>query len=271
MALCTLVGIDGSFSRRIGAQIAIGADGTVVGSLADGCLERQLVADATRARQEGRPLLLRYGRGSAVLDFRLPCGGGVDVLVDPAPDLAGLGTAVAALEGRAEAGIDLPLPPDAPGPLLRHRRYLPSPRVLLFGEGPEYDAFAALAGAAGLAVQGFVKQGTPGGTLALGQPPAGAVADPWTAILLLFHDHEWELALLRWALDTPAFYIGAQGGARARELRRLALLDAGTDSGELDRVRSPIGLIPRARDPDVLALSVLAEIAAAYEAMHPHQ
>ena len=30
-ALCTIIGIDGSFSRRCGAQLAIGRDGTLVG------------------------------------------------------------------------------------------------------------------------------------------------------------------------------------------------------------------------------------------------
>ena len=41
-ALCTVVGIDGSWSRRLGAQLAILPDGTMRGSLADGCLERAL-------------------------------------------------------------------------------------------------------------------------------------------------------------------------------------------------------------------------------------
>jgi xanthine dehydrogenase accessory factor len=35
-ALCTIVGFDGSFSRRLGAQLAIQFDGRTVGSLADG-------------------------------------------------------------------------------------------------------------------------------------------------------------------------------------------------------------------------------------------
>ena len=37
-ALCTIVNIDGSFSRRLGAQLAINPDGSIVGSLSDGCL-----------------------------------------------------------------------------------------------------------------------------------------------------------------------------------------------------------------------------------------
>ncbi|WP_298195899.1 XdhC family protein, partial [Novosphingobium sp.] len=40
--LCTLVGIEGGFSRRLGAQLVVGADGTLTGSLSDGCLEAEL-------------------------------------------------------------------------------------------------------------------------------------------------------------------------------------------------------------------------------------
>ncbi|MCE8548414.1 XdhC family protein [Ruegeria pomeroyi] len=54
-------------------------------------------------------------------------------------------------------------------------------------------------------------------------------ADARTAVLLFFHDHDREPALLLGALDTPAFYIGAQGSQRAREERhrQLASLPAG--------------------------------------------
>ncbi len=106
--------------------------------------------------------------------------------------------------------------------------------------------------------------------LALGQVPAGIAADPWTAILLLFHDHEWERALLNWAVTTPAFFIGAQGGGPAREDRKALLRSEGVAEDGIARIRSPIGLIARARDPEVLALSVLAEIVGAYERLHPH-
>ena len=41
-ALCTIVGIDGSFSRRVGAQLAVARDGRVAGDLADNCLNAEL-------------------------------------------------------------------------------------------------------------------------------------------------------------------------------------------------------------------------------------
>lgn len=271
MALCTLVGIEGSFSRRIGAQIAIALDGQTVGSLSDGCLERQLAADALAARVAGEgPKLMRYGRGSPIIDFRLPCGGGLDILIDPTPDRAALHKAVDTLADRREAVLALPLPEKANPSLLATRRYIPRLRTLLFGEGPEYNAFVALSVGLGADVEGYARAGAGTSGLALGQVPPGVVVDPWTAILLLFHDHEWERALLGWAVETPAFFIGAQGGRPARENREALLRGDGVVDEQIARIRSPIGLIARARAPEVLALSVLAEIVGAYEQLHPH-
>ncbi|HEX7872569.1 MAG TPA: XdhC family protein [Sphingobium sp.] len=272
MSLCTLVGLEGSFSRRVGAQIAIAADGGTVGSLSDGCLERQLASDATAMRAGGEePRVIRYGRGSPIIDFRLPCGGGLDILIDPAPDRARLAEVAAGLAARERATLALPLPPGVNEHLLDRREYIPPLRVLLFGEGPEFTAFATIATSAGVEVEahGRADGTTPG--LSLGQVPSELRADPWTAILLLFHDHEWEGALLRWALEQPAFFIGAQGGAKARDERRTMLRTAGLAEESIARLRSPVGLIARARDPEVLALSVLAEIVGDYERLQPHQ
>lgn len=256
MGLCTIVGIEGSFSRRLGAQLAIRADGGIVGSLADGCLERQLASDMAGA---GAAHIRRYGRGSDLIDFRLPCGSGLDILIDPAPDREACRAAVARLSARQEAV--LPLPCD----MLPQRRFVPALGLQLFGEGPELEALSTLAGAAGLDASTHGKD-----ALSLGRAPRGLSADPWTAVILLFHDHEWEHAILQWALATSAFYIGAQGGQEARRGRLDRLSQSGILPEQLARIRSPIGVIPRSREPGVLGLSVLAEVMGAYEALHPH-
>lgn len=263
-ALCTIVHIDGSFSRRLGAQLAVGRDGTLAGDMADNCLNAELANQAGIAVNEGAPRVLRFGRGSPFIDFRLPCGSGLDIVIDPVPDRAMLLRSVESLHARHEAS--LPLPVQEAG-LLAERRYIPPARLLVLGAGAECAALETLAGAQGLAVE----RREAGQHLSLNLVPRDLVADPWTAILLLFHDHEWEHALLDWALGTPAFYIGAQGGAPARETRLQRLREAGHGEQALSRIRSPVGLIPRARDPRVLALSALADVVCAYEALHPHQ
>jgi xanthine dehydrogenase accessory factor len=266
-ALCTIVGIDGSFSRRCGAQLAVGQDGTVVGDMADNCLDAELANQAGAAMRDGGVKLLRYGQGSPFIDFRLPCGSGLDILIDPAPDRASLGQCVDELAAREAAAIALPIPVGTNAALIRQRHYIPSLRLVILGAGPECAALERLADAQGVAVEWR----RPEQGLALNQAPSRLSADPWTAIILLFHDHEWEHGLLDWALGTPAFYIGAQGGAPARADRVERLSASGHGDSEIARIRSPIGLIPSARDARVLALSTLADVVGAYEALHPHR
>ncbi|MGB3167116.1 MAG: XdhC family protein, partial [Alteraurantiacibacter sp.] len=88
-----------------------------------------------------------------------------------------------------------------------------------------------------------------------------------TAVLLLFHDHEWERAILAHALKSNAFYVGAQGGENARMARFFSLTSNGICETDIARVRSPIGLIPGCKLPSSLALSALAEIVGEYEHM----
>ena len=78
--------------------------------------------------------------------------------------------------------------------------------------------------------------------------------------MLFFHDHDWEPPILAEAVSRPAFYIGAQGSMMARETRMRELAALGLEDAALARLRGPIGLLPSARDPRTLAISVLAEV-----------
>lgn len=252
VGLCTVVGLEGSFSRRLGSQMAVLSCGTTVGSLADNCLEAQLAADL---RELDKPCVMRYGHGSPKIDFRLPCGGGLDVLLDPSPNQVVCRETLAKLSDRQPASLTLPeISP------LGERSYLPSLRIVAFGEGPEIESFERLAEAMPITIDIRGK-----GQLSLGKTAVCCSMDQWTAVVLLFHDHEWEGPLIEQALASDAFYIGAQGGAQARTDRFYRLVSRGIPEEEIARIRNPIGLIPACKTPDVLALSVLAEVVGAYE------
>lgn len=257
-ALCTVTAIDGSWSRRLGAQLAVLPDGSTRGSLADGCLEKALAAEAL-AGDAAR--VLRYGQGSPFLDIRLPCGSGIEVMVDPLPDRTALAEACAALTRREPTGLSIGATPQ--GPFVR--RFLPKLRLAVLGSGPEVTALVRLARAQGIdcLVAGPSDDAAIDRVISLGQAPDLPV-DPWTAVAVLFHDHEWERTILPWALATPAFYVGAQGGRGARETRETMLAETGWNPAD-PRLRSPIGVFAHARTPSVLALSILAEIVAEHE------
>lgn len=252
VGLATIVGIEGSFSRRLGSQLAVRPDGATVGSLSDGCLEAQIAADMAAI---GDAKVIRYGQGSATIDFRLPCGGGLDILLQPHPDRMACRQAVRKLAAREKASLDLPSPSSK-----FTRTYLPSLRLVAFGEGPELEMFGTLARTMGLEIDTRSKH-----DLSLGKAAKQCEIDAWTAVVLLFHDHEWEIPLLEQALASEAFYIGAQGGERAVIARSLALTAAGIPEETSARITSPLGTIPACKSPRALALSAISEVVANYE------
>lgn len=252
VGLATIVGIEGSFSRRLGSQLAVRPDGSMVGSLSDGCLEAQIAADMAAARDAR---VIRYGQGSSTIDFRLPCGGGLDILLQPDPDRMACRQAIRQLAEREKASIDL----SSHSPAFT-RTYLPSLRLVAFGEGPELEMFGTLAQAMGLEIDTRSKQ-----DLSLGRAARQCEIDAWTAVVLLFHDHEWEIPLLEQALASEAFYIGAQGGEKAVIARSLALTAAGIPEETSARITSPLGIIPACKSPRALALSAISEVVASYE------
>jgi xanthine dehydrogenase accessory factor len=91
-------------------------------------------------------------------------------------------------------------------------------------------------------------------------PSPQLASDPRTAIVFLFHDHDWETELLAQALGQDALFVGAMGSRRTHEARLRALVDHGIPADRAACVVGPIGLIPATRDPETLALSVLAQI-----------
>lgn len=278
--LAVIAAVEGPSYRPVGAMMAVFGENDRAGTLSSGCIEADIALHAMRARKQGAPVLLRYGRGSPFVDIDLPCGGGLDILLLPRPDLAAL-AAVAANRARRRPctlGIDLEqgaMTVGDAGDTARDGarlsvRFAPDIRFLVFGTGPEASTFAALVQAAGYP---NLLLSPDAGTLADGAAagcktqhltaqafPGNLVVDDRTAIVLFFHDHDREPPVLQSALATPAFYIGAQGSIRARDARLMTLAAMGMQRHDRDRLHGPIGMIRSARDAGTLAVSVLAEV-----------
>jgi xanthine dehydrogenase accessory factor len=88
-----------------------------------------------------------------------------------------------------------------------------------------------------------------------------------TAVATLTHDPKLDDPALMVALSSQAFYVGALGSKQTQARRRQRLLEAGLSEAQLDRLHGPIGLDIRARTPEEIALSIMAEIVATREAV----
>ena len=277
--LVTLTGIEGSSPRALGAQMAVAANGDFAGSFSGGCIEAAVVAEALEALGSGTARLVRFGAGSPYLDIRLPCGGGIDLLFTPRPDPIAIARSIALLDERRPAALALS------GARVRAREadrptgwqgddfivaYTPRLRIIAIGQGEELTATAQLAHAFGAETLAFSPyerdvralnaRGIAANNLAFRTARPELRSDPWTAFVFLFHDRDWEEALIPWALDLPKFYIGALGSKHSHVARQAMLKTAGVPVDRLQSLRSPVGLVPSTRDPAALAASILAEI-----------
>jgi len=275
-ALITLTGVEGGAARGIGTLMGVTGTGSWIGSLSGGCVETALVGEAQRVIAGGKAERLRLGAGSPLIDIRLPCGSGIDLLLIPDPDPEVIARTCAKLEARQEVRLSL----HGDGTIAEDSgeagfilTLVPRLRLVIAGHGEEVAALAALARTWG----GQVLVLTPdertaaaaGGEAIILKTPAehpALVLDPHSALVMLFHDHDWETRLLAQALRQKALFIGAMGSRQTHQRRLVALAEAGIDAADAARISGPIGLIPAARDPQTLALSVLAQVVAAYNA-----
>ncbi len=288
-ALVTLVGIHGAAPRRIGAQMAVSADGEVAGSFSGGCLDASVIEEAQRALAERISRRVRYGADSPYVDIVLPCGSGLDLQFDgtvPAAIVDAIAHAIARRNAFDLRWRDPTQPPEclasaqmSETQMSEHEtriRHVPALRLVLAGAGETLLAMCKQARAADIDVIALSPDRELRAPLAaLGVefhslqaqhalPPLRF--DAYTAAITLFHDHDWELPFLQQALASDACLVGAMGSPRAQAQRLEHLQARGVAPAVLTRLRSPLGLLPRARDPQELAVSILAEAMQTYRA-----
>lgn len=265
VALVTLIAVRGGSARPPGAQMAVREDGLWCGVVSGGCVEAAAAHEALAAIAEGRDREVIYGQGSPWMDIVLPCGGSITLAIHPLRSLQPLQAVLAAIARREQATLRYARAGQTLTCLHGERQtgqedgafdiaFRPCPRLVMFGRTVAIDVTARIARAAGFEVE-----------ISDGARPADVQSqiDRDTAVILLYHDLLQEAPLLRAALDAPPFYIGALGSYRTHQQRVAMLRQQGYDDGQIARIKAPVGIFPKARDATSLALSILADIAAA--------
>lgn len=280
--LALVAGVEGPSYRPLGAMMAVFSEADRAGSLSSGCIEADISLHAMQALRLNKAQMVRYGRGSPYIDIQLPCGGGLDILLLPRPDRVALNEVAQKRFTRQSCTLEIDIETGhmsvrEVGETRRAGstfcvRFNPEIKFLIFGKGPEASTFSALVKTAGYP---HLLLSPDSETLDAGHQlgcvtrqimrqtfPEDVPVDDYTAVVLFFHDHDWEPPILAGALETCAFYIGAQGSQRARDTRNSSLKLMGVSEEAISQLHGPVGLIPSARDAGTLAVSVLAEVLA---------
>ncbi len=234
-ALATIVGVRGSVPSQHASKMLFCEDGSTVGTVGGGCVEGEVWAAAREVMDEEKPRTLTFNLNeNPRYDTGLVCGGSLDVFVEPvAPTpfvyLFGAGHVGFNVYRAARlAGFEVVVIDDRESFANRER----------FAEAHEIHASP-------------IDQ-----ILPRLSPPASA------SIVIATRGHRDDMRVLRWAVTTPARYVGMLGSRRKaitiyRELER-----EGVAPDALARVRAPIGIEIGSATPEEIGISIVAELIA---------
>jgi len=283
--LLTVAQTFGASPRPPGSLAAIRDDGILVGSVSGGCIEDDLVA--RRDEYAGRtPQFVAYGvSAEEARRFGLPCGGELEVIVEPEVTAAEFEALLAAIaQGRIVARTvdlatgDWTLTPASPADECTRtaERFAsvhgPRWRMLIIGGSEIAHYLAEVASTVDFQVyvcdprEEYRSAWRARGAKWIDGMPDDAVLafkpDGHSVILTVSHDPKLDDMALLEALRSDAFYVGSVGSARTSAERRRRLADFDLSPQQIARLRGPVGLAIGSRTPPEIALAILADLVA---------
>jgi len=234
-AVATIVNVRGSIPSFKTAKMLVRDDGSIVGTIGGGCVEAEVWQAAREVMESERPRTLTFDLNQdPKYDTGLVCGGTLEIFVEPVLPPAdlyifGAGHVAASLYKVASiAGFDITVVDDRAAYANRER--FPEAQQVIADDFEK--AVAQLA-------------------------PSES-----SYIVIVTRGHRDDMRMLRWAVQTPARYIGMIGSKRKTITIFKELQAEGLPAHLFDRVHAPVGLDIGAITPEEIAVSITAELIA---------
>lgn len=231
-ALATVVRTHGASPRQAGAKMLVYPDGSIVGSVGGGEMERRVIAAAEDALRDGKPRYLDMNLSNEGHGDPMICGGEMEIFVEP---------------------ITL------------------APTLVLVGAGHVGAAVAQLAKLQGFRIVVLDDRAelvAPENFPYADERIAGDLVEelekiemtPQTYVVFVTRAHALDAALLGAVIEKNVAYIGMLGSERRVRTAMNALRQKGVSEAALARVHAPIGIEIHAETPQEIAVSIMAEI-----------
>jgi xanthine dehydrogenase accessory factor len=234
-ALATIINVRGSIPSFNTAKMLVRDDGSIVGTIGGGCVEADVWQAAREVMQEEKPRTLTFNLNqNPRYDTGLVCGGTLEVYVEP---------------------------------------ILPIPQLLIFGAGHVAYSVYQVARLAGFDVtvvddrDAYANRDRfPDARAVIAEDFDAALAklDPTESsfIVIVTRGHRDDMRVLRWAVQTPARYVGMIGSKRKVISIYKELENEGLSAHLFEKVMAPIGLEIGAVTPEEIAVAIVAELIA---------
>src|SRR5689334_6092028 len=228
-AIATVVRVEGSSSARRGSKALIDSQGNILmGWVGGGCAESAVRSEALRCMRSEKPELITLDMQDEILGVGMPCGGMMDVYIEPV---------------------------------------LPQPELVIAGHGRIAETLARLGHLMNFAVTvhdpSAAKESFPDAQRIIvkdfGVTEIAFGPNTYVVIATLHkNDHLW----LQRALEGEAAYVALIASAHRSRLVLDYLLAEGTSAEKVERVWAPAGLDLGAAGPEEIALSIMSQIIA---------
>ena len=288
--LVTIIARTGSTPRGTGAQMLVGQEGRIAGTVGGGAIEAQAILQSQKLLEEKASRRAAFSlEGNSGSKLNMVCGGRVELLFSyiGKADTVWQSVAREALRclsenqpgalvlGESAPPELVPGEADAPfgGKLVWDRFVLPLPlrqRVIVCGGGHVAQALVPVLAAVDFRVTVFENRPEfanpelfPGAEhVVLGDYEKisdylSLKADDF--FIIMTHGHQWDFTLQEQLLRRKTAYIGVMGSRRKIASVNARLLEAGISQDALAEVHTPIGLPIQAVTPPEIAVSVAAE------------
>jgi xanthine dehydrogenase accessory factor len=235
-ALATIVNVRGSIPSFESAKLLVREDGSIFGTVGGGCVEAEVWSAARKVIQEEKPRKLTFNlNNDPSYDTGLLCGGTLEVFVEPilpVPDLYIFGAGHVSLS-------------------LSKVATLAGFRTVIIDDRDTYANRERFPEAAEVYADDFEKMFE------------RLAPNSSSFLIAVTRGHTDDMRVLRWAVGTPARYIGMIGSKRkVLEIVQYLEEKESIPRSQLDRVHAPIGLEIGAITPEEIAVSVVAEMIA---------
>jgi len=234
-AVATIVNVRGSIPSFQTAKMLVRDDGSIVGTIGGGCVEADVWQAAREVMESEKPRTLKFDLNQdPKYDTGLVCGGTLEVFVEPV-----LPPAVLYLFGAGHVSVNVCRTASAAGF-----------DVTVIDDRSSYATTERFPSAVGVHALEFDE--------------AMRKFDPSESsyIVIVTRGHRDDMRILRWAVQTPAHYIGMIGSKRKVIEIFKALQAEGIPAHLFDRVHAPIGLDIGAVTPEEIGVAITAELIA---------
>jgi xanthine dehydrogenase accessory factor len=274
VAVCLIVGTQGSTPQSPGALMVVNSDSSIVGTIGGGCVEADIRRKAFYLMQsKGSALVKIELNNESAADKGLICGGSMEVAVMTLTESSLLKPFHEAIKN-LKSGIpaELPVRVDNSSGLLEFRLHIePEPTLLIVGAGHISQELADLAlklefkivvidNRADFACASRFPEPIETIVGDISDELKKAVIDYSTYLVIVTRGHKYDYVALEAVIDSKAKYIGMIGSRRKVHLIFKQLEEAGVKAELLKKVQAPIGLPINAITTSEIAVSIAAEL-----------